>query len=193
MTAPEAPKSGAHEDRGPVAAAYVRRHAAATESPQHDPPQGEAADDDESRGEKLTRNWNELLQELRVAQTGVQILTGFLLTIPFTDRFSQLDDRQQRIYLTVLAGSVVTTCLIVAPVAFHRILFRQHEKSWLVRAANVCAQAGLTFLALVSSGVVLFVFDIVVGTTAGYVASAFVLTLFAGLWLGVPVLARRAS
>ncbi len=145
----------------------------------------------ESPQEKLTRNWNELLQELRVAQTGAQILTGFLLTIPFTDRFSALDDRQRTIYLCVLVGSVVTTCLIVAPASFHRILFRQHEKSWLVSAANASALAGLALLALVSSGVVLLVFDIVVGTSAGYLASALVLALFVAVWLATPLLARR--
>jgi hypothetical protein len=173
-----------------VAAAYVRRHAAATEPPPEDSPQDDA-EDEESRSEKLTRNWNELLQELRVAQTGIQILTGFLLTIPFTDKFSSLDDRQRTIYLCVLVGSVVTTSLIIAPVAFHRLLFRQHEKSWLVRAANACARAGLAFLAVVSSGVVLFVFDVVLGTTPGYIASALVLALFAGLWLVTPLLARK--
>ena len=145
----------------------------------------------ESPSAQITRNWNELLQELRVAQTGVQILTGFLLTIPFTDRFSQLDDQQRTIYLSVLVGSVVTTCLIVAPVSFHRVLFRQHRRPWLVGAANVCARMGLACLAVVSSAVVLFVFDVVVGTTAGLVASALVLALFAGLWLGTPLLARR--
>jgi hypothetical protein len=174
-----------------VAAAYVRRNAAATGSPEDDSGQDASQQDEESKQEKLTRNWNELLQELRVTQTGVQILTGFLLTIPFTDKFSSLDDQQRTIYLCVLVGSVVTTCMIVAPVAFHRILFRQHEKSWLVRAANMCARAGLALLAIVSSGVVLFVFDVVLGTTAGVIASALVFGLFIVLWLGTPLLARR--
>jgi MFS family permease len=181
MTAPGDPTSGDQHDQGSVAAAYVRRHAAATES----------SSDEESHAETLTRNWNELLQELRVAQTGVQILTGFLLTIPFSTRFTDLDDRQRTIYLAVLVGSVVTTCLIVAPVSFHRVLFRQRERDWLVSAANVSARAGLALLAVVSSAVVLLVFDVVVGTTAGYVASALVLALFAGLWLATPLLVRR--
>ncbi|MDZ5623522.1 DUF6328 family protein [Nocardioides bizhenqiangii] len=173
-----------------MAAAYVRRHAAATESPQDDSSEDAAPQDGESQLERLTRNWNELLQELRVAQTGVQILTGFLLTIPFTDRFTSLDDWQRTVYLCVLVGSVVTTCVIVGPVSFHRILFRQNEKPWLVRAANLCARAGLVLLAFVSSGVVLFVFDVVVGTTAAIVASVLVFILFVGLWLVTPLLAR---
>lgn len=185
MSSPDEPSPGDPQDRGSVAAAYVRRHAAATESSQAEP------EDEESPQERLTRNWNELLQELRVAQTGIQILTGFLLTVPFSSRFADLDDRQRAIYLGVLVGAVVTTCFIVAPVSFHRVLFRQHEKPWLVSAANACARAGLGLLAIVSSGVVLLVFDVVLGTTAGYLASVPVLILFAGLWFGTPLLARK--
>ena len=141
--------------------------------------------------EQITRNWNELLQELRVMQTGVQILTGFLLTVPFTDRFGDLDDRQRTIYLALLIGSVVTTCLIVAPVSFHRVLFRQRQRPWLVSAAHVCARIGLAGLGLVSAAVVLLVFDVAAGTTAASIAAVAVLVLFVGLWWGVPLLARR--
>lgn len=184
MTAPDPPDPGAPSDRGSVAAAYVRRHAAATES-------SDRSADEEKPAEQITRNWNELLQELRVMQTGVQILTGFLLTVPFTDRFTALDDRQRTIYLGLLVGSVLTTCLIVAPVSFHRVLFRQQQRPWLVKASNVCARLGLAALGLVSAAVVLLVFDVVVGTTAAVVASLIVFALFVGLWLGVPLLARR--
>lgn len=148
---------------------------------------------DETPQETLTRNWNELLQELRVAQTGVQILTGFLLTVPFSSRFTDLSDGQRDLYLTVLLGSVLTTCLIVSPVAFHRVLFRQRQKPWLVTASNVCARAGLAGLSLVSSGVVLLVFDIVLGTTAGVIAAALVFTVFVSLWLLVPVFGADRS
>ena len=127
MSAPDAPRSGDQPDRGSVAAAYVRRHAAATESSRDRSSEDGVPDEDESPQEQLTRNWNELLQELRVAQTGVQILTGFLLTVPFTDRFNDLTTGRSTIYLTVLVGSVVTTCMIVAPASFHRVLFRQRE------------------------------------------------------------------
>src|SRR5918999_5561437 len=78
----------------------------------------------QEKAKRLTRNLNELLQELRVTQTGVQILTGFLLTLPFTQRFPDLDQVQKMAYLGVLVGSVLATGLIVAPVAFHRVLFR---------------------------------------------------------------------
>ncbi|HWJ81064.1 MAG TPA: DUF6328 family protein [Nocardioides sp.] len=141
--------------------------------------------------EQLTRNWNELLQELRVMQTGVQILTGFLLTVPFSDKFSDLEPHQRVIYLTVLGGAVMTTALIVAPVSFHRTLFRQQQRDWLVVAAHRSARAGLTMLSLVSAGVVLLVFDIVVGTVAGIVAGVAVVTVFGILWYGVPRLLRH--
>ena len=85
---------------------------------------------DETPLERLDRNWDELLQELRVTQTGVQILTAFLLTVPFTNGFSQLDGFQRDCYLVVLCGSVLTTALLMAPVAYHRVLFRQRQRPW---------------------------------------------------------------
>ncbi|PUA80167.1 DUF6328 family protein [Nocardioides currus] len=137
--------------------------------------------------ETLDRNWNELLQELRVTQTGVQILTGFLLTVPFSDRFADLDRLQRTSYLVVMAGAVLTTGLVVAPVAFHRILFRQRERRWLVEAGNRCARVGLMLLGLTSSGALFLVFDVVAGTTAGLVALAVSLVFFVVCWLVVPV------
>lgn len=139
--------------------------------------------------DRLTRNWNELLQEIRVIETGVQILTGFLLTIPFSQRFGDLTAFQRDLYLVVLAGSVATTALVVAPVAFHRALFRHRQRHWLVEAANQCARMGLVMTALTSSGVLFLVFDVAVGSTAGVVAFVLSLGLFALLWAGSPLLA----
>ncbi|MET3962421.1 hypothetical protein ABIE44_002355 [Marmoricola sp. OAE513] len=139
----------------------------------------------------VTRNWDELLQEIRVIETGVQILTGFLLTVPFNSRFEDLDDFQRTLYLFVLTGSVATTALVVAPVAFHRVLFRKHARLWLVEAANTCAKAGLVLLGLTISGVLFLVFDVVVGDLAGVVAFVVALGFFAALWAAVPVAGRR--
>src|SRR4051794_12317223 len=147
---------------------------------------------DEDEHERLNRNFNELLQELRVTQTGVQILTGFLLTLPFTDRFKALDGLQKGVYLGVLVGSVVATGLIIAPVAFHRMLFRQGKRPWLVRNANRAARGGLLALALTTSGVVWLVFDLVTNRTAAHVAGACSLVFFTVLWAAVP-LANRGS
>ncbi|HEY0903080.1 MAG TPA: DUF6328 family protein [Marmoricola sp.] len=135
----------------------------------------------------LDRNWSELLQELRVAQTGNQILTGFLLTLPFTDRFTDLTDGQRDLYLVVLLGSVVATGLNVAPVAYHRMLFRRRERRWLVAAAHASARLGLVMLALTSCGVVLLVFDIVVGRTTAVIAAVAVLAFLCLLWGAVPL------
>ncbi len=148
---------------------------------------------DESEDERLTRNLNELLQELRVTQTGIQILTGFLLTVPFSSRFDELDTVQRVTYLAILSGSVIATGLITAPVAFHRMLFRHGQRPWLVAAANRSARAGLLMLGLTTSGVVWLVFDLV--TTRGLAAMAGTLAVlfFATLWVVVPLRAPRAE
>lgn len=140
---------------------------------------------------KLTRNLNELLQELRVMQTGVQILTGFLLTVPFTGRFRELDSTEQYVYLATLAASVVTTALIVAPVAFHRTLFRRGERRWIVESANKAARYGLMGLAVTMTGVVWVVFDVVLGAPASHVAAGTTVSLFALLWGILPAVRRR--
>ncbi|MEU6136976.1 DUF6328 family protein [Nocardioides sp. NPDC047086] len=146
---------------------------------------------DEGPAERITRNWNELLQELRVLQTGVQILTGFLLTVPFSPRFPDLADHQQTIYLVVLVGSIITTTLIIAPVSFHRMLFRRRQRRWLVTASHLCARAGLVGFAIVSALVVLLVFDVVLTFGAGVIAAVAVLVLFIALWAGLPLLNGR--
>ncbi len=141
--------------------------------------------------EQLTRNLNELLQELRVMQTGVQILTGFLLTVPFSPRFEELSDFQERLYLAILATAVLTTLVIVAPVCYHRLLFRQGERAWIVTAAHVCALGGLTGLAVVSTAVVVLVFDIVAGPVTAAVAAGGVAVSCLALWAAVPFAARK--
>jgi hypothetical protein len=141
----------------------------------------------------LDRNWNELLQELRVAQTGTQILTGFLLTLPFSSGFPKLEDNQKNLYLVVLLGSVIATGLNVAPVAYHRILFRRHKRRWLVSAANAVALAALVMLALDSAAVVLLVFDVVIGGIAAVIAAAAVLVFLLVLWGAVPFVERSGS
>ncbi len=142
----------------------------------------------ENKAERLIRNWDELLQEIRVTQTGVQILTGFLLTVPFSQRFESLDDTQRTIYLVVLSGAVITTGLVLAPVAFHRILFRHRARSWLVMAADRCARAGLVMVAATVSGVLYLAFDIVAGSLAAVIAFVAALLFFAILWWATPVL-----
>lgn len=149
------------------------------------------ASDGESHAERLTRNWEELLQELRVMQTGVQILTGFLLTVPFSNRFTDLSQREVTAYLVVLTISIVTTGTVIAPVAFHRMLFRKRERDWLVGAAHISARAGLVLLVLSSSGVLYLAFDVVVSTTAGVIAGGSAVLFFVALWGVVPWVSYR--
>jgi hypothetical protein len=146
---------------------------------------------DETPDERSDRNWVELLQELRVMQTGVQILTGFLLTLPFQARFADLDEFQVGVYLTLVALSVLTTGLFVTPVSIHRALFRKHRKPELVTLSDRVTRAGIVVLALVFTGTVLLVVDVVVGRTAALWASGAVLALLATLWLVLPRVAVR--
>jgi predicted O-methyltransferase YrrM len=145
----------------------------------------------ESQAERADRNWNELLQELRVMQTGVQILTGFLLTLPFQSRFADLDRYQLTVYLALVVASVTATGLIVAPVSVHRALFRKQMKRNIVTLADRITRAALAVLALVITGATLLVFDVVVGRTAGIIAGASALVLMAVLWVLLPVVLRR--
>ena len=141
--------------------------------------------------QRLTRNWTELVQEIRATQTGVQILTAFLLALPFTDRFAELDDVQRAGYLVVMTSSVATTGIVLAPVAFHRILFRRKRRAWLVEAANKCARAGLILLAFTMVGVMFLVFDLVAGRTAGVVALITAFAFFVVVWAVAPLVLSK--
>ena len=149
------------------------------------------ADTASSPEQRLNRNWTELIQEIRATQTGVQILTGFLLTVPFSDKFSDLDDVQRTSYLLLLTSSVMTTALVLAPVAYHRILFRKQRRAWLVEAANQCARAGIAMLAVTLNGVLFLVFDLVVGRALAVAVAVIAAVLFALLWWVAPLTIGR--
>ena len=117
------------------------------------------ADRDETEAERLDRNWSSLLQELRVAQTGVQLLTGFLLTLPFQARFTELDGTMRTVYLVTVACSIGSTVLLVAPVGMHRVLFRRHRLDAIVSASHAFAIAGLLLLGVALGGVGVVIFD----------------------------------
>ncbi|NYI03188.1 DUF6328 family protein [Allostreptomyces psammosilenae] len=136
--------------------------------------------------QQADRNLMELLQELRVVQTGVQILFAFLLSLAFTPRFPELDDTQRNIYLIVLGCTVVSTAALIGPVALHRALFRRGAKRRIVNASHRLASVGLAFLALSLTGAVELIFDVVLGRGAGVAAAVCGLLLFATLWLLAP-------
>jgi hypothetical protein len=147
----------------------------------------------ETPTERLDRNWNDLLQELRVAQTGVQLLTGFLLTLPFQARFAALGSIQQDIYLATVVAAVTATGFLIAPVSLHRMLFRRHARRVTVALAHRCALVGLGFLALSVVGVVTLIFDVVRGTRFGIGFGLGTGILLVSLWLAVPLWLRRTS
>lgn len=109
----------------------------------------------ENQVQRLDRNWGDLLQELRVVQTGVQLLTGFLLTLPFQARFAELPVRDTRLYLATVACSAAATVALITPVAMHRVLFRRHKMHELVGIAHWFAIAGIALLGLALLGLAL--------------------------------------
>jgi hypothetical protein len=126
----------------------------------------------ETLDERMDRNWNEILQELRVTQTGTQILTGFLLAIAFQNRFSELDRFQQGTYLLLVLAAVLTTILGLAPVNLHRMLFRQHAKKVVVDVAHILLRLTLAGVGLVLVGTVLLIFDVVLDRRSAVIAAA---------------------
>jgi hypothetical protein len=152
-----------------------------------------ASDRRETSTERLDRNWDELLQELRVTQTGVQLLTAFLLSLPLQQRFTQLMDYQRGIYLAAVASSIAATGLLVAPVAMHRALFRHHEKDRLVATGDVFARVGLGLLAVAMADVVTFIVSVVAGAREAVVAGAVTLFALAVLWWWLPRRLRDGS
>jgi hypothetical protein len=144
----------------------------------------------ESAMQKLERNWSELLQEFRVVQTGTQILTGFLLTLPFQAKFSELDALQTTLYLCLVAGSALATALALTPVAVHRALFRHGAKAQIVTTGNRLALVTLAVVSLVLTGTIVFIFDVVVGNTASLVAGIAALLILAVLWIVLPLSIR---
>ena len=146
----------------------------------------------ETPAERLDRNWAELLQELRVTQTGIQLLSGFLLILPFQARFGDIDPVLVGVFLAAVLLAALSTALVLAPVTAHRLLFRQHEKDVLVNLGTVMAKAGLACLALTVGLVATLVVGVVVGLVAGIVTGAVSLLVFAVLWVVLPLaLVRR--
>src|SRR4029450_1723828 len=125
----------------------------------------------ESLNERMDRNWNEILQELRVTQTGTQIFTGFLLTIAFQTRFSELTTFQIRVYLVLVIAAVLTTAIGLAPVNLHRSLFRKGAKMIIVQTAHVIMRIMLVGVAIMLIGTVLLIFDLVVNRQGGVIVA----------------------
>jgi amino acid transporter len=141
----------------------------------------------ETVAERADRNVIELLNELRVVGIGIQVLFGFLLSIPFANRFVKLDHAERGIYLATVALAALSTALLVAPVAYHRLLFRRHEKERLVRVTNRLAIAGLITVGLSVCSAVLLVTSFVAPGLRAVVITAGVACVFAVLWFALPL------
>jgi hypothetical protein len=155
------------------------------------PGEADAARPGETEAERDDRNLIELLQELRVAGLGVQVLFGFLLSIPFTTRFVKLSHAQHGLYVAALLFAAIATALLLAPVAYHRLVFRRHRKEQLVKDANVLAILGLAAVGLAVSAAVLLVVSFVDRGATVALLTVLVVCLFAGLWFVLPLVQRR--
>jgi hypothetical protein len=148
---------------------------------------------EETPSERYDRNWAEILQEFRVTQTGTQIISGFLLTLAFQQRFAGLADYQVTIYVILVILAASTTAIGLGPVGLHRVLFRRHEKRQIVAVGNVLLVVDLACVSLLTGGVALFILDVVVGLVAGLICGAAMFVLLIVLLIVLPQIAKRGS
>lgn len=155
-------------------------------------PHGRGSGRNETALERCDRNLVELLQEVRVVQTGVQVLFAFLLTAPLAARFGTLSGFQRGVYFASLLAAGAAAILLIAPTAYHRILFRLGDKEHLVLVANRLTLWGLGFVALAMLGALLFVTDLLFGTAATVVVGAGAAGGCAWCWMIAPLRRRLA-
>jgi hypothetical protein len=144
----------------------------------------------ETEAERLDRNLDQLLTELRVAMPGVQILFGFLLSVPFAQRFGDVTAFQKDVYLVALAAAAVATAFLIAPTSYHRMTFRRGHKRHLVFAANKWTIIGLAALAVAMNAAVLLVADFLFDAWLAIVLVVLLGALYLGLWFIWPILRR---
>lgn len=147
---------------------------------------------DETRNERADRNWEELMQEPRVMQTGTQILTGFLLAVAFQPRFEDMDALQRDTYLVLVVLAAIAAILALAPVVMHRALFGRRRKPELVRVAARIVKIDLFVIAALTIGVTTLIIDFTVDRTAGVIALAASVLGVTLLWMALPHFVRRS-
>jgi uncharacterized protein involved in cysteine biosynthesis len=145
-----------------------------------------AADHGETEKERLDRNLQDLLQGLRVALPGVQVLFAFLLVVPFQQAFAQVTDFQEDVYFTTLIATALASVFLIAPSARHRARFREGDKRWVVMTGNRLATAGFGFLGLAICGALLLITDILFSLGAALVVAVGLGALLAWLWFASP-------
>jgi hypothetical protein len=142
----------------------------------------------ETENQRLDRNLSELLNELRVALPGVQVLFAFLLIVPFNQGWTRMSQFDRKLYFGTLLCTALATVLLIAPTIHHRLLFRQRQKRFLVMTANRLSEAGMTALAVAMTSAVALVTHVEFGgTIATVVVSGVVALCFAGVWYAVPI------
>jgi len=147
---------------------------------------------DETESQRLDRNLGELLQELRVALPGVQVLFAFLLAVPFQQNFTKISPFEEKVYFATLLCTAISAALLISPTAYHRLTFHLQEKRHLVFLANRLAIVGLGFLALAMTGAIVLITDVLYGGLATVVAGTGAMAMFVALWYVLP-LRRRFS
>lgn len=145
---------------------------------------------EESEQERLDRNLGELLQELRVALPGVQVLFAFLLAVPFQKNFTEITPFEKKIYFATLICTAISAALLISPSAYHRLTFRYQQKDWLVSTANGLAIAGLAFLALAMTGALILISHVLYGDAAAAIVGGLAVFMFAVLWYLLPLRRR---
>jgi hypothetical protein len=144
----------------------------------------------ESEQERLDRQLDQLLTELRVAMPGVQVLFAFLLAVPFQQRFGAVTDFQKNVYFVTLLAATAASAFFIAPTAFHRLLFKARDKPFLIAISSRLAVAGLAFLAVAMNGAVLLVTDVLFDATTVKVTVAITASLYIGLWFVLGLVRR---
>ncbi|MBN8205607.1 sodium:proton antiporter [Microbacterium esteraromaticum] len=145
----------------------------------------------ESSDERADRNWEEMMQELRVMQTGTQILTGFLLAVAFQPLFQELTESQRVLYILLVLLAATATILALAPVGMHRVLFGRRRKTELVHAANRIVKANLVVIAAVTVGVTMLIIDVTFTRTFALIAGGAGILAIICLWVLWPLFLRR--
>jgi hypothetical protein len=148
------------------------------------------SEDVESEQERLDRQLDQLLTELRVAMPGVQVLFAFLLAVPFQQRFGAVTEFQQNVYFVTLLAATAASALFIAPTAFHRLMFKAHDKPFLIAVSSKLAVAGLACLAVAMNGAVMLVTDVLFNGTTVAVTVAVTAGLYIGLWFVLGVVRR---
>jgi cation transport ATPase len=153
----------------------------------------EEPDRSQEEQERLNRQMTELLNELRVAMPGVQILFGFLLAVPFQQRFDAVTSFQRDVYFVTLIAAAVATAFLIAPSAYHRIAFQQHDKPRIIKVGTVQFVCGLVALAIAMNGAVLLVTDFIFKEATVIVTVAAIGSLFTWLWFGIGLWRRTRT